>query len=330
MSSYKESGVNIDEADRFVEVIKSKTCTGIGGFGALFDIAIAKNYTHPILVSSTDGVGTKLEIARELGIYNTIGIDLVAMVVNDILVQGARPLYFLDYYATGKLDTTVASLILDGILEGCAQAGCDLIGGETAEMPGVYDSNKFDLAGFGVGIVDKHLMLPKSDEMKKGDLIIGWPSTGIHSNGFSLVRKIWADNKLPYTEELLTPTKIYLTECSVMAYKVKGFAHITGGGLLENIPRILPKHLDIEIFGDLQFTPIFTKIQELGNISRQEMMRTFNCGIGMVAIIAPEDFDLVSGCLNTLYVEPENKITTKIIGVLKEKYDTPFNSSGRI
>jgi phosphoribosylaminoimidazole synthetase len=250
------------------------------------------------------------------------------MVVNDILVQGAIPLYFLDYYATGKLDASVASLVLDGILEGCKQASCQLIGGETAEMPGVYTNGKFDLAGFAVGIVEKDKMLPKIPEMQKGDLIIGWPSSGIHSNGFSLVRKIWQDNNLPFTEELLTPTKIYLDICMAAAPRVKAFAHITGGGLLDNIPRVIHPSLDIELFDDLQFLPIFTKIQELGNVSRQEMLRTFNCGIGMVAIIAPEDIDSLNNFLS--FMAPEES-QAKVIGVLKEKNnnDTSFNSSSR-
>lgn len=292
--TYKDAGVDIDAGDELVERIKPfaklTTRTGVaadlGGFGALFDLT-KLNYKNPVLVSSTDGVGTKLKLAIESGIHDTVGIDLVAMCVNDIIVQGAEPLFFLDYFATGKLDVSVAEQVIKGIAEGCKQSGSALIGGETAEMPGMYKAGDYDLAGFSVGIVEKDQILPK--DIKNNDVLIGLGSSGVHSNGYSLVRKIYDANRHEFTiEELMKPTKIYVKSLLPAIRKglVKGMAHITGGGLTENLPRITGAEITL---GSWNIPEVFKKIQQLGNVSEEEMLRTFNYGIGMVVVTSPEN-----------------------------------------
>ncbi len=306
---YKEAGVDIDEGNRFVELIKPavkrtfrpEVATDIGGFGAMFRMDTSR-YKKPLLVSSTDGVGTKLKISFMAKKYDTVGIDLVAMSVNDLVVQGAEPLFFLDYFATGKLESADAAEVVNGISDGCVQAGCALIGGETAEMAGFYDPGEFDLAGFAVGVVDEDKVID-GKSIAPGDVIIGLESSGIHSNGYSLVRKIIfeqmglkVEDKLPgmdknVGEELLTPTRIYVKAALAMAATggVKGFVHITGGGFYENIPRILPEGLLARIQKDsFKVPPIFNVLQENGNVSEAEMYRVFNMGIGFVAIVDPE------------------------------------------
>ena len=296
--TYSDAGVNIDEGNAFVEeikpLVKSTTRAGvmgsIGGFGGLFDMA-AVGMRDPILVSATDGVGTKLKIAIELEKYDTIGIDLVAMCVNDLIVQGATPLFFLDYFATAKLEKSVAVDVVKGIAEGCSQAGCALVGGETAEMPDMYALGDFDVAGFAVGAVERERVLPKTDAIKEGDKIIGLASSGLHSNGFSLVRKLIGD----FDESLLEPTKIYVKEILPLlaANKIKAMAHITGGGITENLPRVLPENFSAEInLNAWEMPEIFARLQKLGNIEREEMLKTFNCGIGMCLIVdANEQID---------------------------------------
>jgi phosphoribosylaminoimidazole synthetase len=311
IESYKRAGVDIDAGARLVDKIKPLARattrlgadTNLGGFGALFDLK-AINFRDPILVSATDGVGTKLRIAIETGIHDTIGIDLVAMCVNDLIVQGAEPLFFLDYFATGKLDIEQAAQVIAGIATGCKQAGCALIGGETAEMPGMYQVDDYDLAGFAVGVVERENLLPMRN-IYPGDIVIGLSSSGVHSNGFSLVRHILHkkgvkltdktpfDQNLSFAETLLVPTKIYVKSClaAIKASKVKALAHITGGGLLENIPRILPSHLSVELdHAAIEIKDIFQWLATEGNIPLSEMMRTFNCGIGMVLITSADDF----------------------------------------
>jgi phosphoribosylformylglycinamidine cyclo-ligase len=304
---YKDAGVNIDEGNKFVKMIKSfaeKTIKegvlqGIGGFAALYEI---KNYKNPVLVSSTDGVGTKLKIAFMMDKHDTIGIDLVAMCVNDVIVVGAKPLFFLDYFATGKLESEKAIEVIKGITEGCQIAGCSLIGGETAELPGFYKEGEYDLAGFCVGIAEKEEIIDTSF-IKEGDVIIGLPSSGVHSNGYSLVRKVFfEENKFSVDtyvpdlgktlgEELLTPTKIYVKSVAALkGLNIKGMAHITGGGFIENIPRILEKGLSAKIErGSWEVPVIFNLIRKLGNIEEKEMYRTFNMGIGMVVIVDKEE-----------------------------------------
>lgn len=306
--SYREAGVDIDAGNKTVELIKEHVqstnipgvLTGIGGFGGLF--ALTGDYREPVLVSSTDGVGTKLKVAFELDRHDTIGIDLVAMCVNDILVQGAKPLFFLDYLAVGKLYPEKAAEIVKGIAEGCRQAGCALIGGETAEMPGLYAENHYDLAGFAVGIVERSKIIDGS-QVKAGDRLIGLASSGLHSNGYSLARKVLfdEDHKHPrdgmidfhyVREELLVPTKIYVPYILPLLEKftIKAMAHITGGGLVENLPRVFPSHLDAEIDRDSWYIPpIFDLIAQKGPVSPEEMYRTFNMGIGFVLIVSPED-----------------------------------------
>lgn len=307
--NYKDAGVNIDEGNKFVDMIKpiaKKTMIdgvlhGIGGFGALFEI---KNYKNPVLVSGTDGVGTKLKIAFMMKKYDTIGIDLVAMCVNDIIVSGAKPLFFLDYFAIGKLESDVGVKVIEGIAEGCCQAGCALIGGETAELPGMYNDGEFDLAGFAVGVVEKDEIIDGKD-IKAGDVIIGLKSSGIHSNGYSLVRKVLFDennmNINDYIKEydstlgdvILRPTKIYVNAINQLkGINIKGIAHITGGGFIDNIPRILKDKTSAKIIkGSWDVPYIFTLLKEKDNIDEYEMYRTFNMGIGMVIIISQEDCD---------------------------------------
>jgi phosphoribosylformylglycinamidine cyclo-ligase len=271
---------------------------GIGGFGALFEIS--RNYREPVLVSGTDGVGTKLKLAFKLGRHDTVGIDLVAMSVNDILVQGAEPLFFLDYYACGKLDVATATEVVKGIAAGCEQAGCALIGGETAEMPGMYPAEEYDLAGFAVGIVEKSEIIDGAT-IAEGDVVLGLASSGAHSNGYSLIRKILDDRRIDLSAELdgkalsdwiLAPTRIYVKPVLKLLKKVnvKGLAHITGGGLLENIPRVLPETLAARLErGTWTMPPLFGWLQKQGNIPEREMYRVFNCGIGMVVIVSPEE-----------------------------------------
>lgn len=292
--TYKDAGVDIVAGDALVDRIKpfAKATSrlgvdaDLGGFGALFDLG-KLNYKNPVLVSSTDGVGTKLELAAHYGNHGTIGIDLVAMCVNDLIVQGAEPLFFLDYFACGKLEVGVAEKVIEGIADGCKQAGCALIGGETAEMPGMYAVGTYDLAGFSVGAVERDAVLPR--DIAEGDVLLGLASSGVHSNGYSLVRKLIADHGLQLSEkEVLEPTKIYVRSilAGIKAGLVKGMAHITGGGITENLPRICAGEIDLNAW---QLPEIFRKIQAAGNITQEEMLKTFNCGIGMIVVTAPEN-----------------------------------------
>ena len=305
--NYKSAGVDIAAGNELVERIKpiaARTRTagvmsGLGGFGSMFELPLDR-YKNPILVSGTDGVGTKLKLAIDFGIHNTVGIDLVAMCVNDIIVQGAEPLFFLDYFATGKLDVDTAAAVIDGIGKGCELAGAALVGGETAEMPGMYADGEYDLAGFCVGIVEKSKVLDGS-KVSVGDKLIGIASSGPHSNGYSLIRKIIAHSNSALTDvfgdktlgvALLEPTKIYVKSLLALLEKVPvhAFAHITGGGLTENLPRVLPFGLNANI--DLSswiFPDIFLWLQEQGNVSQADMLTTFNCGIGMIVCVAAED-----------------------------------------
>ena len=312
VSAYAAAGVDIDAGNQLVEAIKplAKATArkgaeaGLGGFGALFDLKAA-GFKDPILVSTTDGVGTKLRVAIESGRHTTVGIDLVAMCVNDIVVQGAEPLLFLDYFATGKLDVEAARDVVAGIAEGCKIAGCALVGGETAEMPGMYAGGDYDLAGFCLGAVERGEVLPRGD-VKEGDVVLGVASSGVHSNGFSLVRKIVKDENLNYDDPapfepnkklgdaLLEPTRIYVKPAleAVRTGNVKAMAHITGGGLLENIPRVLPEGLGVWLTASAwPVPPVFTWMAKQANIDGYEMARTFNCGIGFVLIVAREHAD---------------------------------------
>ncbi|MDP2238926.1 MAG: phosphoribosylformylglycinamidine cyclo-ligase [Burkholderiales bacterium] len=302
--TYRDAGVDMDAGDQLVENIKPYArrtqrpgvLAGIGGFGALFEIS--RNYREPVLVSGTDGVGTKLKLAFELDRHDTIGIDLVAMSVNDILVQGAEPLFFLDYFGCGKLDVATATQVVKGIAAGCEQAGCALIGGETAEMPGMYPPGEYDLAGFAVGIVEKSKIIDGST-IVEGDIVLGLASSGAHSNGYSLIRKIISARDVDLSAKLdgktlgeliLEPTRIYVKPLLKLIgeVKVKGLAHITGGGLLENIPRVLPEALTARLdAASWTMPPLFGWLQKEGNVSSQEMHRVFNCGIGMVVIVSP-------------------------------------------
>jgi phosphoribosylformylglycinamidine cyclo-ligase len=300
--SYKDAGVDIVAGDALVERIKplaKKTMregvlAGIGGFGALFEVP--KRYKEPVLVSGTDGVGTKLKLAFEWNMHDTVGIDLVAMSVNDVLVQGAEPLFFLDYFACGKLDVETAVAVVGGIAKGCELSGCALIGGETAEMPGMYPSGEYDLAGFAVGAVEKSKILTGAD-VKAGDVVLGLASSGVHSNGFSLVRKCieragsnapaTLDGK-PFKEALMEPTRLYVKNvlAALAAHPIKALAHITGGGLLENIPRVLPEGMAAHLVkGSWPQTELFAWLQKTAGIDDTEMNRTFNNGIGMVVVI---------------------------------------------
>jgi phosphoribosylformylglycinamidine cyclo-ligase len=308
--SYAEAGVDIDAGDALVERIKPfakasarpGTTAALGGFGGLFDLKAA-GFTDPILVASNDGVGTKVKIAAETGLHDTIGIDLVAMCVNDVVVQGAEPLFFLDYFASGKLDTEVAARVVAGIAEGCRQAGAALIGGETAEMPGMYAPGDYDLAGFCVGAAERGRLLPRED-IAEGDLLIGVASSGVHSNGFSLVRKIVRDAGLSWQDQapfdaslslgqaLIEPTRIYVKPALAAhgAGLAKAFAHITGGGLPGNVPRVLPAGFGLDIdLGAIHCPPVFHWLAKAGKVEAAEMLRTFNCGVGFVAIAAPHD-----------------------------------------
>ncbi len=303
-STYAEAGVNIDAGNALVEKIKplAKSTArtglmgGIGGFGALFDLK-ACGYKDPILVSGTDGVGTKIKIAQHLNRHDTIGIDLVAMCVNDLIVQGAAPLFFLDYFATSALDVGVAEAVVKGIAEGCKQAGCALAGGETAEMPGIYQKGEYDLAGFAVGAVEREDVLPKT--LNEGDVLLGLSSSGVHSNGYSLVRHLLNKEKIDLRDAkhkqladmLLVPTRIYVSSClaAIRTGGVKALAHITGGGITENLPRVLPDSLSAQVDPDSWNAPqVFKWLEQAGNMTQEEMRRTFNCGIGMIVVVSAE------------------------------------------
>ena len=314
--SYRDAGVDIDAGDALVERIKPhakrtlrpEVMGGLGGFGALFNVPLDR-YKEPVLVSGTDGVGTKLKLAMQLNKHDTIGIDLVAMCVNDLVVQGAEPLFFLDYYATGHLDVEVAADVIKGIADGCEQAGCALIGGETAEMPGMYQGGDYDLAGFAVGVVEKSKIIDGS-KVKPGDVLIGLASSGPHSNGYSLVRKVVEVSNAylgcdfhgrTLGETLLTPTKIYIKPLLKLfsEIEVHALAHITGGGLLDNIPRVLPANTRAVLDGkSWTFPPVFQWLQQQGNIAQREMYRTFNCGVGMVIAVDAADADQAIASLN--------------------------------
>jgi phosphoribosylformylglycinamidine cyclo-ligase len=314
--TYAQAGVDIDAGNRMVDLIKPLVRATarpgadaeIGGFGGLFDLKRV-GYRDPILVAATDGVGTKLKVAIDTGRHDTIGIDLVAMSVNDLVVQGAEPLFFLDYYACGKLEPEVGAAVVAGISLGCRQSGCALIGGETAEMPGVYQGEDYDLAGFAVGVVERDGVLPRND-IAEGDVILGLASTGVHSNGYSLVRKVVEKTGLPWTapapfmagqtlgDAILTPTRIYVKSCLAAIREtktVKGLAHITGGGFPDNIPRVLPDGLGARIdLAAVPVPPVFQWLASEGGIAENEMLRTFNCGIGMIVVVAPNDANTVA------------------------------------
>jgi phosphoribosylformylglycinamidine cyclo-ligase len=313
--TYRDAGVDIDAGDELVERIKprvkrsmrSEVLGGIGGFGALVEVPLER-YRKPVLVSGTDGVGTKLRLAIDTKRHDGVGIDLVAMCANDVIVQGAEPLYFLDYFATGKLDVDTAEQVIAGIVEGCVQAGCALVGGETAEMPGMYHGADYDLAGFCVGIVDKDAIIDGS-KTRAGDVVLGLPSSGPHSNGFSLIRKILqvsaanldADlDGVRLIDRLMAPTRIYVKPLLELlrALPVHGMAHITGGGLVDNIPRVIPDGLEVVLErAAWRREPVFEWLKLHGKVSDAEMYRVFNCGIGMTVQVAAEDADRAQGLL---------------------------------
>ncbi len=323
--SYRDAGVDIEAGERLVEAIgplakataRAGVMGGLGSFGALFDLK-ASGYEDPVLVSGTDGVGTKLMLAFETGIHNTVGIDLVAMCANDVLAQGAEPLFFLDYFATGKLEAGIAEAVISGIAEGCRQSGCALVGGETAEMPGMYPPGHYDLAGFVVGAVDRAKVLPRMSDMAEGDVLIGIASSGPHSNGYSLIRRIVERESLSYEspspfsdgtlgEALLTPTRLY-SQAALPLIKgdlIKGLAHITGGGITENTPRMCPDHLAPRIDRSAWApSPVFQWLQEAGGVELDEMHRTFNMGIGMIFAVAPDMAEIVMNQLRVVGEQP--------------------------
>ena len=330
--TYKAAGVDIDAGNALVEAIKPLARAtarpgadaALGGFGALFDLKAA-GFRDPLLVAATDGVGTKLKIAIEAGIHGTVGIDLVAMCVNDLVVQGAEPLFFLDYFASGRLEVSTGAEIVRGIAEGCRQAGCALIGGETAELPGLYAEADYDLAGFAVGAVERESVLPRPD-VAPGDAVLGLASSGVHSNGFSLVRRVVTLSGARYEapapfaperrlgEALLEPTRIYVKPVLKAVRElpaVKALAHITGGGLVENIPRVLPAGTVAEIdLTAVPVPPVFAWIARTGGVAEAEMLRTFNCGIGMVAVVASDAVDAV-----TRMLEAEGEQVRRIGGI---------------
>ena len=329
--SYLDAGVDIDAGNALVERIKPAVkstnrkgvLTGLGGFGGLFQLD-TERYKEPLLVSGTDGVGTKLLLARQLECHDTIGIDLVAMCVNDILTSGAEPLFFLDYYATGKLKIDNAQAVIEGIAEGCRQAGCALIGGETAEMPGMYGQDEYDLAGFTVGVVDRPQLIDGS-RINTGHIVLGLSSSGPHSNGYSLIRKVLEqsgdDPSIPLGDTtlgsaLLAPTRIYVNALLplIEKHRIDGMAHITGGGISENIVRVIPDHLGLEIdLSAWQVPAVFQWLQTRGRIDEQEMLRTFNCGIGMVILVAEDSADEICGAL-TAANEPVCRLG-KVVGL---------------
>jgi phosphoribosylformylglycinamidine cyclo-ligase len=344
--SYKHAGVDIDAGNALVEAIKpavrSTRRAGadaeIGGFGGLFDLKAA-GFIDPVLVAANDGVGTKLKIAIDTGSHSTIGIDLVAMCVNDIVVQGAEPLFFLDYFATGKLDVAVGAAIVEGIAEGCRIAGCALIGGETAEMPGMYHGNDYDLAGFAVGAAERGTLLPRPD-VKPGDAIVAIGSSGVHSNGYSLVRKIveisgvdWYlpapfDENRTLSGALLTPTRIYVKPI-LSALKagigIKALAHITGGGFIDNIPRVLPETVSAHIdLGAIDVPRVFGWLARVGGMSEREMLRTFNCGVGMICVIDAREAEQL---VTHLYEQGERPA---IIGRITEPGAEPVTFEGKL
>ena len=313
--SYRDAGVDIDAGDRLVENIKPfakrtlrpEVLGGLGGFGAL--VEIGKNYRNPVLVSGTDGVGTKLKLAFDWDLHDTVGIDLVAMSVNDILLQGAEPLFFLDYFACGKLDVDRATAVIKGIAQGCEQSGCALIGGETAEMPGMYHGGEYDLAGFAVGVVEKERII-SGQNIRAGDVLLGLASNGAHSNGYSLIRKI-IDRAQPdldaefdggktLRQTVIAPTRLYAKPllAAMKEFEIKGMAHITGGGISENLPRVLPQnctaHVDAKSW---EMPKLFQWLQKEGNIAAAEMYRTFNCGIGMIVVAAHDKAEVLADFL---------------------------------
>jgi len=334
---YKEAGVDLEKASELVNIVKKFTdklpqkgvISSIGGYSGLFSLDVS-SYKSPVLVASTDGVGTKIKIAIQAGKHTGIGIDLVAMCVNDIITCGAKPLFFLDYIAFGKFDENIFTQLIEGITEGCKIAGCSLLGGETAEMPGFYSPGEYDCSGFIVGIVERDSIIDGST-ISIGDVILGIPSSGIHSNGFSLVRKVlFEEHKLdldyipeelgkPIGEELLIPTKIYAPIVNTLLHKdleIKGCAHITGGGFFDNIPRILPKNCKAVLQKDSwEMPPIFKYIQNLGNVSEEEMYRVFNCGIGFVLVVSDESLEDVQGIIRALGEE------CHIIGKIEKRKD---------
>lgn len=319
--NYKNAGVDIEEGAKMVEKIKPhvkrtmrpEVLGGLGGFSSL--VSIPEGIKNPVLVSGTDGVGTKLKFAFKSEVFDTIGIDLVAMCVNDVVVCGAEPLFFLDYFATGKLSSDVGAEVVKGIADGCVQAGCALVGGETAEMPDFYDAGEFDLAGFSVGVVDRTKIIDGST-VSDGDVIIGIPATGVHSNGFSLVRKIVFDKLglsvsdkieelgLTVAEEFLKPTRIYVKEVLELAknFNIKGMVHITGGGFYENIPRILPEGLNALIDGEFPVLPVFKWMKEKADLSEREMFTTFNCGTGFMLIVPKDQAEKIIADSDRYYV----------------------------
>jgi len=320
--TYRDAGVDIDAGEALVERIKPhvkrsmrpEVMGGLGGFGALFELPLER-YRKPVLVSGTDGVGTKLRLAIETGRHDTIGIDLVGMCVNDVVVQGAEPLFFLDYYATGKLHVDVAESVIKGIVDGCVQAGCALVGGETAEMPGMYAAGDYDLAGFCVGVVEKDQIIDGS-HTRAGDVLIALPSSGPHSNGYSLIRKLLShakatpqtqlENQLLY-DALLVPTRIYVKTVLALMQQVAvhGVAHITGGGLLDNIPRVVPDGLEVVIHRhSWTLPPVFQWLQRTGNIDSHEMLRTFNCGVGMTLCVSSHEAEKAITVLKNLGESP--------------------------
>ncbi|MDM8335347.1 phosphoribosylformylglycinamidine cyclo-ligase [Wolbachia pipientis] len=336
MNTYAKSGVDLELYNKLIKEVKliveetkkEEVISEVGSFSALFDFAtLGKKYDHPVLVSSADGVGTKLLIAQEVNKHDTIGADLVAMCVNDLLTQGATPLFFLDYFAAGVLSKDVLLPVVQGIVEGCKQAKIALVGGETAEMSGMYSNSHYDLAGFVVGVVDRSKILPSCDLMKAGDYIVGLESSGVHSNGFSLVRHIFEDLDIGYNdsspwndqlwgEVLLKPTKIYVDSLLPIVSQVKGIAHITGGGLVDNIPRILPKNLLANInINSWKWPDIFLWLAEEGKIEKGEMLKTFNCGIGMILIVDPENIQSVENHFQ------KRREKVEVIGELNEVYN---------
>ncbi len=328
--TYKNSGVSIENADKLISKIKpiakrtfNKNVIGnIGGFGALYDIS-RLNYKKPVLVSGTDGVGTKLKLAVKLEKLNSIGIDLVAMCVNDIISQGAKPLFFLDYYSTSNLEVERSFQIIRGIAKGCEMSGTSLIGGETAEMPKVYKKGDFDIAGFCVGVIEKNDLLPKKN-INAGDCVIGIKSSGFHSNGYSLINNLISKNKININEtigkknigtELIKPTKIYTDILNIRSFKkIKAIANITGGGLTENIPRVLPENKSARLdFNKITMNKIFQYIQKKGNVDNTEMLRVFNCGVGMILIVKRNDADLIVNELKKI------KLNSSIVGDIINK-----------
>jgi phosphoribosylformylglycinamidine cyclo-ligase len=344
--SYKQSGVDIDAGNALVEAIKPAVRSTrrpgadaeIGGFGGVFDLKAA-GYSDPVLVAANDGVGTKLRIAIDTGNHAGIGIDLVAMCVNDLIVQGAEPLFFLDYLATAELDVATATAIITSIAEGCRIAGCALIGGETAEMPGMYHGKDYDLAGFAVGAVERRSLLPRSD-LAAGDALVAIASSGVHSNGFSLVRRIveisgidWYlpapfDQTQSLSDALLTPTRIYVKPLLAALRSgrgIKALAHITGGGFIDNIPRVLPDHLAAEIdLSAITVPPVFSWLSRVGGMHEREMLRTFNCGVGMLAVVAADEADALVADLRAAGEQ------SLVVGALTPRSGEPVTFGGRL